>query len=429
MQLTIIHEPTQKQLTCASGQTISNNHFTIQCQDDKVILTQIHVGQVHFITKGIEMIINSSEIPYTLSSSCKKFLIQNEIYRIVKSFNLNEEKDKNSKRKLVIDVDLEAPKKKRKLVKNKKNNNELVLNVDYPNYWEEQVNDCQCFELDKESEEFKYIVGPFLENGNVDVLRIERLQNKRLYGMYAMRKFFVDGNIDTELLLYHGTNSDHIQNIVKEGLDHRLAKMTGLIGVGVYFAEKPKEAINYAFSNTQEKHLLVCRVFLGKSVAGHSGLRRPPYLPGTNDLADSVHGHIGTSKIYAVFDNNQSYPEYIVHFKSKGMIMNPLPGIMPPMANPLLQQYNNFRGRNINNLNNLNNLIQAKNPPIPIPVGRKPNFFPNIYNTYNTIPIHNTNNNNGRNVIGGLHVYKGVPPFSNITDDHINSYLEDDYYQ
>ena len=52
--------------------------------------------------------------------------------------------------------------------------------------------------------------------------------------------------------------------------------------------------------------MLLCRVALGKATAGTYELRRPP--PGFDSVSSS------TDPIYAVFDNNQSYPEYILHY-------------------------------------------------------------------------------------------------------------------
>ena len=57
------------------------------------------------------------------------------------------------------------------------------------------------------------------------------------------------------------------------------------------------------------KAMLLCRVALGKAGKGNSSLLRPP--PGF----DSVYGgmFVLRSDVFAVFDNNQSYPEYIIH--------------------------------------------------------------------------------------------------------------------
>ncbi|DBA66402.1 TPA: hypothetical protein ACH3X2_002382 [Trebouxia sp. C0005] len=66
------------------------------------------------------------------------------------------------------------------------------------------------------------------------------------------------------------------------------------------------------------KAMLVCRVALGRLGVGGPGLRLPP--KGTD--AVTCHGGIVfpqalAAAIFAVFDNSQAYPEYIVHFKTQ----------------------------------------------------------------------------------------------------------------
>lgn len=79
--------------------------------------------------------------------------------------------------------------------------------------------------------------------------------------------------------------------------------------------------------------MMLCRVALGRLAPGNSGLRKPPDGAdavfsgawggrgaaggggggGAKDLWDV--GAVGEQNIFAVFDNAQAYPEYIVHIK------------------------------------------------------------------------------------------------------------------
>ena len=55
--------------------------------------------------------------------------------------------------------------------------------------------------------------------------------------------------------------------------------------------------------------MLLCSVVVGRSAPGGVSLRRPP------DGFDSVYGAGAQgTKNYAVFDNSQAYPSYLVHF-------------------------------------------------------------------------------------------------------------------
>ena len=110
-------------------------------------------------------------------------------------------------------------------------------------------------------------------------------------------------------------------------------------GAGTYFAEHSRysaaysEAARRAALNPKEvRHLeqqhsegqsglpaflpdgfamLLCRVALGKLTAGEPGLRRSP--PGFDSVCSRM--DLKRNDIFAVYDNSQSYPEYIVHYQ------------------------------------------------------------------------------------------------------------------
>ena len=57
--------------------------------------------------------------------------------------------------------------------------------------------------------------------------------------------------------------------------------------------------------------MLLCRVALGKVAQGSSDLRRAP--AGFDSVCRTLDSR--RNDIYAVFDNKQSYPEWIVHYQ------------------------------------------------------------------------------------------------------------------
>jgi len=130
-----------------------------------------------------------------------------------------------------------------------------------------------------------------------------------------------------------------MNHIIKEGLDPRLAKLSGAIGVGVYFAESSKTSLSYITSSNEDmeiKRMFLCRVATGYSEKGNKGIRRPPYINNTKELADSVEGFIGKEKMWVVFDTHQSYPEYIIDFKvnltPKNLPFPIMKNINPPLT-------------------------------------------------------------------------------------------------
>jgi hypothetical protein len=89
----------------------------------------------------------------------------------------------------------------------------------------------------------------------------------------------------------------------------------GAIGAGVYFGYSSATSSGYVVHNGGKwgvHRMLYCRVTLGSVGIGKNGLRRPPEKS-KGKLYDSV----GTNVMAVIFDNNQSYPEYVIHYKNK----------------------------------------------------------------------------------------------------------------
>eukprot|EP00803_Ostreobium_quekettii_P010434 evm.model.scf_4.3 EVM.evm.TU.scf_4.3 scf_4:99448-108868(-) len=56
--------------------------------------------------------------------------------------------------------------------------------------------------------------------------------------------------------------------------------------------------------------MLLCRVALGRSARGQLGLRKPP--EGFDSVTDATRNH----SMYAIFDNAQAYPEYVIYYQA-----------------------------------------------------------------------------------------------------------------
>ena len=89
-------------------------------------------------------------------------------------------------------------------------------------------------------------------------------------------------------------------------------------GQGVYFAVD----FNYSAQRTYSppdsngvKYVFQCRVLTGQFVTGSSDMKEPPQRPGTKFRYDSVANDVRDPKIFVVFKDTQSYPEYLVAFK------------------------------------------------------------------------------------------------------------------
>lgn len=158
---------------------------------------------------------------------------------------------------------------------------------------------------------------PSMTRGNI--VSVSRVQHQKLWRNYQIfRRDMMEEHphIDVnEKLLFHGAPVNIIQSIVKEGFDIRVANYSGALGVGTYFAVNASYSHSYStkMGCNSVIEMLVCRVALGKSAGGSSGLRKPP--AGCHSVINARgEGSSSANTLYAIFDNHQSYPEYLIRY-------------------------------------------------------------------------------------------------------------------
>lgn len=165
---------------------------------------------------------------------------------------------------------------------------------------------------------------------NVEIIKIERSYNKMLLSRFQNRlqnlfpERYVEGvvcSMDFKFdhpyglnYMFHGSTNQAYDNIFDTGFDINFSKSTGLLGKGIYFAEDANYSDGYAELVSTDiaplKVMLLCRVVLGTKIEqGRSGI--------TTTDAHSVRGSAlqQDHDIYAVFNNFQAYPEFIVYYK------------------------------------------------------------------------------------------------------------------
>ena len=89
-------------------------------------------------------------------------------------------------------------------------------------------------------------------------------------------------------------------------------------GQGVYFAVDFNYSAQQTYSPQDSqgiKYVFQCRVLTGQFAVGSSSMKEPPQLAGTKFRYDSVVNSVSDPKIFVVFKDTQSYPEYLVAFK------------------------------------------------------------------------------------------------------------------
>ena len=221
---------------------------------------------------------------------------------------------------------------------------------DYPSSWQNidnlsyQTSKYNTVAIDLDSDEAVEIRMKMKQSiADVVIHQIEKVQNIVSYQKYLtekqilMNKYLNSNSTDIqdekllgnenifEKLLFHGTRKTDPVEIFKsdEGFDMRFSN-AGFWGTGVYFADRAKYSDDYAYcdpsdENGEVKQMFIARVLIGKSccLERDKSLKMPPVDKVTEERFDSIHGKIGETGIYIVYDNGKSYPEYLVKYSTK----------------------------------------------------------------------------------------------------------------
>lgn len=120
--------------------------------------------------------------------------------------------------------------------------------------------------------------------------------------------------------LFHGTNTDVVDAICQQGFDWRMCGKHGtLFGKGTYFASAASYSHRYAKQTSGSYYyMFVARVLVGSYVEGDKLYTRPPPKDPAkphSDLYDSCVNDTSSPSLFVVFENNQSYPEYLITYK------------------------------------------------------------------------------------------------------------------
>ena len=65
----------------------------------------------------------------------------------------------------------------------------------------------------------------------------------------------------------------------------------------------------------QVLYVFQCRVLTGQFAAGSQNMKEPPQRHGTKFRYDSVTNSVNDPRIFVIFKDTQSYPEYLIAFK------------------------------------------------------------------------------------------------------------------
>ncbi|XP_046385397.1 poly [ADP-ribose] polymerase tankyrase [Ischnura elegans] len=164
-----------------------------------------------------------------------------------------------------------------------------------------------------------------------NIVRIQKVQNRKLWERYAHRRQEVaeeNGNQANERMLFHG--SPFINAIVQKGFDERHAYIGGMFGAGIYFAEHSSKSNQYVYGigggtgcpahkdrscYICHRHLLLCRVTLGKSFLQFSAMKMAHAPPGHHSVMGRPSAGGLNFPEYVVYRGEQAYPEYLIAYQ------------------------------------------------------------------------------------------------------------------
>uniref|UniRef100_A0A3B4Y1S1 Poly [ADP-ribose] polymerase n=1 Tax=Seriola lalandi dorsalis TaxID=1841481 RepID=A0A3B4Y1S1_SERLL len=164
-----------------------------------------------------------------------------------------------------------------------------------------------------------------------NLVKIQKVCNKKLWERYTHRRKEVseeNHNHSNERMLFHG--SPFVNAIIHKGFDERHAYIGGMFGAGIYFAENSSKSNQYVHGigggtgcplhkdrscYVCHRHLLFCRVTLGKSFLQFSAMKMAHSPPGHHSVTGrpSVNG-LALAE-YVIYRGEQAYPEYLITYE------------------------------------------------------------------------------------------------------------------
>ena len=141
--------------------------------------------------------------------------------------------------------------------------------------------------------------------------------------LYCRKKSLMakkSGKEPEERQLFHGTKPDTVEAICQQGFDWRMCGKHGTVyGKGSYFACKANYSHSYTAgpgASRGHKQMFLARVLVGSYTNGNSSLTRPPPKDPSKPhvLYDSCCDNTSNPALFVVFENGQSYPEFLITY-------------------------------------------------------------------------------------------------------------------
>ncbi|XP_078408682.1 protein mono-ADP-ribosyltransferase PARP14-like [Cetorhinus maximus] len=184
--------------------------------------------------------------------------------------------------------------------------------------------------LQASTTEYKDVAATFeksCQNTIVDIVKIERIQNLKLWLSYSIRKETAERKnpgLNIEQILYHGTTKEISQKVNKTGFNRSFCgRNATFYGKGTYFALNASYSCKNIYASPDSdgcQYIYQARVITGKKCRGQQNMLEPTPVNAQNDpadLCDCAVNNLTKPTTFVVFCDDGAYPEYLITFKTK----------------------------------------------------------------------------------------------------------------
>jgi len=203
-------------------------------------------------------------------------------------------------------------------------NNLTPYYVDLPETWTPMPSNVNYSLVDVNylSPEYMQVIRDFKARMNgikVIYFKVQRVQNRSLYENYVAHQYRLQKKLynENESILWYGVKNESVKNVCTFGFNnYYCAGLNGhKFGHGIYFSVNTSYAHNYTdvSLDTGVRKIFRARVLIGKPVVGNETHKIPP-LKSNGDHYDSTCDK--EKSLYVVYEDTQSYPEYLISYKS-----------------------------------------------------------------------------------------------------------------
>jgi len=148
------------------------------------------------------------------------------------------------------------------------------------------------------------------KKGFKDVVTFEPHNDEGMGNMYRMYKhnyFKKNELLGPEIILFHGTDRENLQDILEDGFSLTVSVKHGsMFGNGIYFTNDIDKALSYSERGNNTKYVVMCVVHIGDIILGKLGMGLHPKIKNKDKRYDTSVDNLH-NPIQFIKKNNYTY--------------------------------------------------------------------------------------------------------------------------